>query len=108
MPEVVNLCAGLWQGNVALSVPIGGQFQHTRRWPCNTFEAERGPGQDTGAAESLAGGSPLGKFVAQMDLLAEATITPSGMDEELRCGYSATVKLHLGCIHVSTIVCNRK
>ena len=41
--------------------------------------------QETGAAESLAGGSPLGKFIAQMDLLAEATVTPSGMDEELRC-----------------------
>lgn len=40
-----------------------------------------------------------------MDLLAEATITPSGMDEELRCGYSTTLKPHLRFIHVSTVVC---
>lgn len=47
--------------------------------------------QETGAAESLrddgmgGAGSPLGKFVRQMALLREACITPSGMDEALRC-----------------------
>ena len=46
--------------------------------------------QGTGASESLQGEgglgrNPLDKFVRQMALIREATITPSGMDEELRC-----------------------
>ncbi len=56
---------------------------HSRAAPA---DGRARPGrQDTGAAQSLAGGTVLGKFIAQMDLLAEATITPSGMDEQLRC-----------------------
>ena len=49
--------------------------------------------QGTGAAESLSPeasaplgqGSPLDKFVRQVALLKEACLTPSGMDEALRC-----------------------
>lgn len=52
--------------------------------------------QGTGASESLQGEdgigrNPLDKFVRQMALIREATITPSGMDEELR--FLPTAKL---------------
>ena len=47
------------------------------------------PLQGTGASRSLQGEggmgqNPLDKFVRQMALIREATITPSGMDEQLR------------------------
>ena len=47
------------------------------------------PVQGTGASQSLqgeggVGQNPLDKFVRQMALIREATITPSGMDEQLR------------------------
>ena len=47
------------------------------------------PVQGTGASQSLQGEggmgqNPLDKFVRQMALIREATITPSGMDEQLR------------------------
>ncbi|KAK9827307.1 hypothetical protein WJX81_002709 [Elliptochloris bilobata] len=68
-----------WSGAASLAEPLLG----AERASSKAQERPDAP-KDTGAAESLAGESPLGKFVAQMDLLAEATITPSGMDEELR------------------------
>lgn len=54
------------------------------------------PVQGTGASQSLQdpvepGRNPLDKFMRQMALIRESTITPSGMDEELRWAATAAV-----------------